>query len=253
MIANQSAKEFSSGRRQDISAVEFKIAENRHERNSLFRLVYDAYLRAGLERASAIRMRVTPYHLLPTTDAFVAKLRDEVISTLSLVVDADLGLPMELVFPDQVGERRERGLCLAEATCLADRRRDFRRALPVFAELCRLMVQTARVRGVDELLVAVHPRHVRFYQRFLAFEVISDLAEYPAVCNRPAVALSLNFNRIDRERPWNYDRFFGKPIPAGELAPRPISLDEAEYLRSIIDPGFVAAPIGPADRVLEVA
>ena len=63
------------------------------------------------------------------------------------------------------------------------------------------MVQTARARDVDELLVAVHPRHVRFYKKFLAFEVISGLERYPAVCDRPAIALSLNFERIDRDRP----------------------------------------------------
>jgi hypothetical protein len=184
---------------------------------------------------------------------FVAKLRNEVISTLSLVADGELGLPMDLVFPDQVNERRDKGLCIAEATCLADRRRDFRRALPVFAELCRVMVQTARVRGVDELLVAVHPRHVRFYERFLAFEVISGLEVYPAVCNHPAVALSLNFNRIDQERPWNYDRFFGEQIPQSQLAQRPISADEVVFLRSIIDPSFVAVPLGPTEQVCEVA
>ena len=105
---------------QDIRAVEFKIADSVEERHRLFRLVYEAYLRAGLERVNPSRMRVTPFHLLTSTEMFVAKLRNEVISTMSLVVDGKLGLPMDFVFPEQVQQRRDNGLRVAEATCLAD-------------------------------------------------------------------------------------------------------------------------------------
>ena len=145
-------------------------------------------------------MRVTPYHLLPTTSVMVARYANQVISTLSLIEDGDLGLPLEQIFASQVHERRQQGLVLAEVSCLADRRKHIQRYFSVFVRLCRLMIQCARSRGVDEVLVAVHPRHVRFYTQYLAFDQIGDERPYPLVRNHPAVALSLDLKRLEIER-----------------------------------------------------
>lgn len=228
--------------------IKYKIASTRTEREAAFRLVYDSYLRAGLGRSNCFRMRVTPYHLLTTTDIFLARCGADVIATVTLVADGKLGLPMESVYKTEVAQRREERLNLGEISCLADRRRDFRRTLPVFTELCRLMIQTARKRGMDETLVAVHPKHARFYQRFCAFEQIGEEAIYERVCNHPAVAMSLNFARLDRQGHANYEKFFAETIPAEELAPRPITKSEGEFFRPMIDPSFRITPLPPADQ-----
>src|SRR5690606_3507969 len=52
------------------------IAATRAERERAFRLIYDAYVRSGLGTPNAWQMRVTPYHLLPTTTIFNATLTD---------------------------------------------------------------------------------------------------------------------------------------------------------------------------------
>jgi hypothetical protein len=215
--------------------IEYKIASNRQERAEAFGLAYRAYRRAGLCPESYHELRITPYQLLPTTDIFVAELHGETICTISLVRDSRLGLPLEVIYHDEVAARRRQGLSLAEVSCLADRRKDPRRYFPVFLEICRWMVQTARFRGVDQLLVAVHPRHSRFYRRYMAFETIGDVRRYPSVCDHLAIALSLDFQRIDRERPPTYDRFFGKPIPHALLAPCPMSREEIVYFSPLVD------------------
>ena len=43
-------------------------------------------------------MRVTPYHLLPTTEIFIALHQGEVVLTYTLVLDGRLGVPMESVY-----------------------------------------------------------------------------------------------------------------------------------------------------------
>jgi len=228
----------------------FRIAATREERAAAFRLAYRSYLRAGLCDPNPHEMRVMPHHLLPTTEVFVAVCQGEVISTVSLVADGELGLPMESVYAEVVAERRRQGLVLAEVSCLADRRNELSRRLSVLLELKRLMAQYARRQGMDELLVAVHPRHVRFYERFLAFQRIGVQTVYPAVRGHPAVALSLSFARIDRQRPHNYERFFGEPLPEGRLWPQPISRADREYFRSMVAPGFVvgtAASVRPPE------
>lgn len=195
-------------------------------------------------------MRVTPYHLLPTTEVFLATCRGETIFTMSLVLDGELGLPMECVYAEDVARRRAQGLVLAEVSCLADRRDQFRGFLPVFLSLSRMMAQHAWCRGVHELLVAVHPRHARFYRRYMAFEPVGPLRAYPTVRNNPAVALALNFDKVDRERPASFDTFFGQWLPEDQLKPQPIPLAQSDYFRRMIDPSFRIAPL-PVEDVAE--
>jgi hypothetical protein len=55
--------------------------------------------------------------------------------------------------------------------------------------------------------------------------------------------LSLNFARIDRERPRSYDTFFGLAVPEEQLRPQPIPRADCEYFRPMIDPSFTPAPL----------
>jgi hypothetical protein len=226
----------------------YKLAEHRHEREAAFRLVYNAYTRSGLVDENPHGMRVTPYQLLDTTDVFVATLDSETISTVSLVCDGELGLPMEGIYGDEVDRLRRDGFHVAEVSALADRRRQLSRTLPVFVPLMRLMVQTARHRGVDQLLVAVHPRHARFYQRFLSFDPVGGEKSYPLVRNNPAVALMLDFAKLDRERPVNYDTFFGAPLPAHQLAKQPLSEEDRWFFAAAAEYGAGFTVVGPSDE-----
>ena len=213
------------------TCIEYKIASTRWDREGAFRLLYRAYRRAGLMKPNPQKMRVTPYHLLPTTSVMVARYANQIISTLSLIEDGQLGLPIEQTFAEEVRERRQHGYLLAEASCLADRRTEIKRYFPVFVRLCRLMIQSARSRGIDQVLIAVHPRHVRFYTQYLAFDQIADERPYPAVQNHPAIALSLDLKRLEIDRPANYERFFTVPIDADQLQPQPMSAGERSYFR----------------------
>ncbi|MHC4402258.1 MAG: N-acyl amino acid synthase FeeM domain-containing protein [Planctomycetota bacterium] len=230
------------------SDIEYKIAATREERASAFRLVYRSYLEVGLGEPNPYEMRVTPYHLLPTTEVFLATLAGETVFTLSLVADGKLGLPMESVYGSEVETRRAQGVRLAEASCLADRRSQFRGFFPVFLRLCRLMAQYARREGIEELLIAVHPKHAKFYRRFIGFRAMGQPKAYPTVRNHPAVALCLNFAQLDRERPHSYDTFFGQPIHEEVLHPQPITAADCDYFSRMIDARFVPAPLSSSDE-----
>jgi len=226
--------------------IQYKIAATQEERTAAFRLVYNCYLRSGLGEPNPHEMRVTPYHLLPTTEIFLASYDDEPIFTVTLVIDGNLGLPMEPVYGREVALFRQWGLYVGEVSCLADRRKEFRGFFPVFLRLSRLVVQYARRRGLDGLLLAVHPRHARFYERFMDFELFGQQKAYPAVRNAPAVALFLDFARVDRERPENYDTFFGEPLPDEMLRPCPIPAAQQEFFRPLVDARFEFVPIANA-------
>jgi hypothetical protein len=226
--------------------ITYRIASTREEREAAFRLVYESYLRGGLGEVNDYQMRVTPYHLLPTTEVFIAELRGEVIFTMSLVIDGELGVPMEHVYGDEIARLRRQGLWVGEVSCLADRRAALERFFPVFLRTSRLMVQYARRRGLDAVVAAVHPKHSRLYRRYFDFHVIGEQKDYPTVRNRPAVALLAEFARVDRERSPSYLSLVAEPLGDEELRPHPISVTDCDYFRPMVDPSFRCAPIGDA-------
>jgi hypothetical protein len=212
----------------------YKVASNRGEREEAFRLVYRAYTQSGLIGPNPFEMRVLPHHVLPTTQVFVAKYQGRVICTVSLVGDGEMGIPMQCIFGDELRELRQRGIRFAEVSSLADRREftsQFARIMPVLIKLSRVMAQSARRSGIDQLLVACHPRHARFYKRFMGYSEFGTLRSYPSVQNRPAVALALDFAAVDRDRPTCYDQIFGMPLPPEDLRPHPMPPEDRDYFR----------------------
>lgn len=217
-----------------------------------FGLLYDAYLRSGLTRPNAHRIRVTPYHLLDTTEVFVAEIREELISTISLVRDGELGVPMEAIYGEEVAALREAGFDLAEVSCLADRRGRRQSTATVFG-IMSIMAQCAAERGVDYLLIAVHPRHAGFYQRFIGFELIGRLKAYGAVQDNPAVALALDLNHLATNHPKAYRTFFGKRFPDASLKYQPMPESMHRLVQSILESEERAPECLPALGELQCA
>jgi hypothetical protein len=174
-------------------------------------------------------MRITPFHALPTTTVFNAVIGNTTVSTITLVADGELGLPMESLYDAQIAMRRNEGLRLAEVSCLAERPMNNRQFIQVFGNLSRLMAQYARFHGMDQLLVVVHPKHARFYERFLGFQPIGDLKSCPHVQNKPAIPLCLDFEHVDQNPPDCYASYFAEAIPGHELASP--ELDPVEQMR----------------------
>ena len=232
------------------AATDFRVAQRPEEFFGAFRLVYEAYVRSGLAVPNAYEMRVTPFHLLPTTQVFAAMTRNRVDGTVTLVQDGELGLPMEAIYDREVSRRRAEGLRLAEVSCLADRHQDLRRSLPAVIRLMSLMAQYAVRCGVDQLVIAVHPRHAPFYRRFTAFVPFGGRRTYGAVCDKPAVALALDLNRAPVDHARLYKRFLGNPFPERAFQHQPMSEALRSELELVVDASY---GMHSADRALELA
>lgn len=219
----------------------YRIAGTPADRMAAFQLVHRKYSQADLIESNPYGVRVTPYHLLPTTNVFVAIEQKRTVCTVTLIGDGPLGLPMESTYEDVVADRRTRGLYVGEVSCLAFEQMPINKFLLVFMQLTRLMTQHARSYGMDQFLIAVHPQHSRFYQRFMGFEQVGPLKNYATVRDAPAVACCLDFSAIDRNRPKCYSAFFGTRIPEEELVSRPMSDDECTFFEPLVQ----AANCGP--------
>lgn len=218
--------ETANPERRKYPPITVKVASTRAELEGAFRLVYRRYLSSGLCSTNPHEMRVTPYHLLDTTAVFVAVYQGEVIFTMSLIADGELGIPMESVFPDEIDGLRRQGVRFAEVSCMADRRKDMTRFLPLFVRVTRHVCQFARHHGVGQLVLAVHPKHARFYERFLGFRQFSGVREYQSVENKPAVACALDWGWMSAERDAQY---FAEPIPVEELRPWAMTADDRTH------------------------
>ncbi len=223
-----------SGAAASSGSICCRIAATFEERREALRLLHDNYVRAGLSHPAEHQLRVLPHHLLATSTIFIAVQNSDVVRTATLVADGELGLPMESTFPEEVRKRRESGIRLGEFCCLADNQQLFAGSFPAFVKLNRLMAQFARRQGIEEMLIEVHPRHVRAYREFLAFKPLGDTRDCSIVCDRPAVPLLLNFAELDRQRTDQYDLFFADAVPEEALVDSPISMEEGEFFSGLI-------------------
>ena len=217
-----------------------------------FRLVCEQYVRSGLMKPNSQRMRVTPYHLLPTTEVLVALDRGDVTCTMSVVLDGERGLPMESVYHEEVAGLRLRRISLAEVSCLADAHDSTTKSESALFQLMPLVAAIAYRRGADQLLIAVHPRHARFYHRFLGFNMIAEERTYGQVCGKPAVALAMDLHGLAANHPRVYQWLFGQPFPDAVLQYRPVSSDLLEEMQVVVDACYRRVPANQQQMELVV-
>lgn len=253
-VGSSERSTLASSRRggDDTGEIRTALVRSRAELHEALGLVYRAYRATNLIEANRFGLRATKYHLLHSTHVFVARKEAELAGTLTLVRDGLFGLPMEDAYAYEVGERRAQGRKVAEVSCLADASFGKSNMLSVVLKLMSHMAQFARHNGVDDLLIAVHPHHVGFYERFIGFEVIGEETNYSAVCDNPAVPLALDLRMMPVNHPKAYHRFFGEPFAEVELWPRPMSVPVLAELRGMVDATQPAVAV-PGERPLVAA
>ncbi len=192
--------------------VTYKIATEREEIERSFELVWDSYVKVGLQPPDSEPIRFTKYHLLPTTKIFIAihrpelleekpdyerlKQPGEIVGTLTLVPDSLIGLPMEEVCSCEVTRLRQIGSKAAEVVALAVKP-EFRR-LNVMMYLYQLMFEYAKLTQVSDLTCSVTKRHISFYRSTLLFQPMSDLRAYSAANGLDVQCHRLNLDRFHK-------------------------------------------------------
>jgi hypothetical protein len=121
----------------------------------------------------------------------------KVVGTLTIGMDAAVGLAADQVFREELDEMRERGARLCEFTKLAfDPSVKSKASL---ANLFHLAVIYARdIHQRTDIVIEVNPRHRRFYQQMLGFEQLGDMKTSPRV-NAPAYLLSVGLDFVTEQ------------------------------------------------------
>lgn len=130
----------------------------------------------------------------PNLYTFVAYDEGHLVGTVSLRLDSDAGLSADGLYRQEIDDMRKDGIKLCEFTRLAV---DVSAASkPVLAALFHTAyLFAACVRDFDAAVIEVNPRHVVFYLRALAFEVVGPERMNDRV-NAPAVLMRVRFSEI---------------------------------------------------------
>lgn len=229
--------------------VTYRLASTIEEWISALRLVYQSYLQAGLISPNRYMLRVTPYHLLPSTDVFIACEGPRVLLTMTLVRDGVLGIPAEAVYREEIAAVRQERRVFGEVACLAAAELGNAAALNHFIGLVRFVTQYARfTEHLDDVFIVVHPRHALFYEKVLGFQQVGSLKQYSSAPNRPAVLLRLDINTLEERHPRGYQILFGTRFAAEELWPTRLPPEHRRILEPFVDKRFVPMPLsGEAD------
>jgi hypothetical protein len=213
-----------------------RVSETRKEREAAFRLVYRAYLESGLAADHPMQMRVIKQHLLDTTDVLVAKRNDDVCFTVSLVRDGHCGLPSESLFVKEITAMRAAGIKLAEVSCVASDCADDskKRRFETLVKMISLTIQVARRRGVDRLVLAVHPRHAKLYQRMFGCVPCTRVKEYEAVCGNPAVLCIHDFAELDRRGYSLFEEVYNTRFSPWQMDGPRMTQSEKDFLKQAL-------------------
>ena len=179
----------------------FKIraADSSGHRSSASILINRMYAKRGYLTASL------PEEEVPDRMTLTASDHDAVIGTISVGFDSPIGLLCDELYLDEINVLRDAGRKVCEFTKLAmDNLVHSRRVLASLFHVAYIYAH--RIRGVDQLMIEVNPRHVRYYERMLGFKVSG-----PQRLNRrvsaPAVLMSLDFRHAHEQ----INRLGGKP------------------------------------------
>ena len=173
-----------------IESITFGLASDTDTLDAAYRLVHDQYVSRRYMDPHPSGRRLSLHNALPTTKVFIAHKGADVLGTVTVVQDSALGLPMDEIYRDELAHLRRAQRGIAEVSALAIRSECRALGLPILMRLVRMIVvYTAEVARLDDLCIAVNPRHVSFYQKALSFTMFGPLRGYQKVNGAPAVAM----------------------------------------------------------------
>ncbi|TXF99423.1 N-acetyltransferase [Massilia arenae] len=126
----------------------------------------------------------------PNRITLTATDKGDVVGTLSIGIDSEVGLMADEIFKEELDAHRQRGAKLCEFTKFAFD--PSVRSKTALANVFHLAVIYARdIHGCTDIVIEVNPRHRRFYERMLGFRKEGELKINPRV-DAPAYLLRVN-------------------------------------------------------------
>ncbi|MCB0317281.1 MAG: response regulator [Bdellovibrionales bacterium] len=185
----------------DIRNLIISPVSNYKELVQSFELIYKQYLKFGYSKENSYGLRFTLRDLLPETMTFVAREREKIVGTVSIIANSIAGLPSKQIFKNQVDQLEQGGKIIAEGTrfaCVDDSKPGGMGGTAL--NLLKWYFQWGQVRQVDELILVINPKHKVFWNRILGFEILAEEKDYPHANGAPALLMRCNLARVNLDQ-----------------------------------------------------
>ncbi|MEM1069867.1 MAG: hypothetical protein AAGI63_13285 [Planctomycetota bacterium] len=215
--------------------IEFRLAQTRLDLYSSFRLLQQRYVAAGLSTANQ-PIRVEPFHFWRQSQVCVAQKGGRIVGCLTLVSPGPFGMPSEHSHPEMLGAVPA-GSSVGEVTSFAISNDSGLHSLDIFLGLTQLVQRFGLQNGVKYIFAVVHPRHAKFYQRAIGFEVISDEIPCDRVEGSPGVALMVKLDDNEFCRPqWKKAYEPNRITSKDDLRPRSMTESQKRFFSQYLPP-----------------
>ncbi len=223
-------------RRRRSGGLDYRPIQSVEEALGAWSLVYRSYLRARLILSNTLKIHLVEAATRDDSLTVAGMIRNEIGATISAYPDAADGLPLDASFPVEMRALRSAGRTLIEVGLLADRRIDLRRTLDAKLELMKWAYFYGHYTSHSDLIVGVHPHHVKFYSRMFGFEQFGEESICPVVNNAPVVGLRLNLaaSLVREPMPRGIRHFVTAPVLATDYEGR-FTLGSGEWKGTRID------------------
>lgn len=185
---------FSDRLAQLINRIDFRRADSAKERDAIFRLRYQAYIREGTISPNSGRMFSDPFDETGNVHLFGLYIDNELASSMRLHIASKEHpkFPSLEVFSDFLQPELNSGKVMVDATrFVADETLSrLYRGLPYAT--CRLSMLAGVHFKADHLLAAVRAEHQTFYRRAFNHRLICGPRPYPHLA-KPICLMTLHF------------------------------------------------------------
>jgi len=217
-----------------------RIAATRAELTAAFELVYRRYLARGYIPPNDGQIFYHPRLGQPSSRTIVAMdPSGQAVGTLTVTGDSGQWLGLEATFPCEVQQLRQQRRRLAESTLLAIQPSGNTQSAVFFA-LTKFMIHYVIWKGYDDLLLAIHPRHRRFYWRHFHAERMGGCRSHTAASGNPAVCCRIDVSNLSGWwAPELREQYFHDPPDVREFTAPPIQPEDHAYFcrRLGVEPG----------------
>ena len=216
------------------TALHTRIATQRRDLSDAYELIYRCYVAKGYISMHPGGIVYRAAFGLPCSRTIVNCDADQqVLGTLSITGDNPLGMQLETTYPSEVQLLRDQGRRLAEITCLAIRPADEFPSMAVFFALTRFLIHFAYRQNYDDLLIAIHPRHRRFYWRRFRVELVGPCRPHGLVGGHPAICCRIDLHGLKRNGdPKLWNQYFADEPPRANYSAPPIRPEDHLYFCS---------------------
>ena len=186
----------------------YQVARTRAELEQVFSLVYKEYKSRGfIPKYYKSKLRLSLYNAIPSTTTFIAKKKNKIIATVTLISDSGMGILMDKLYKKEIDVLRKKGRKVTEGSQLALDSKlfpknwysmfNFKKLIFMF-KLFKLVIDYAvYIEKVDDICIVFNPRHQYLY-KFIGFRQIGKL-KYYGTFHSPAIAMRLNLNTAEKE------------------------------------------------------